>query len=95
VFSVWSSLSEKSFLRMCDRWDVPDRASDPPYFGWLCSRIPEYPSVANLKLSVQSRSPGVTPLLTLEPIGHPLAVDQRQGITIARWHELAHRLLHR
>lgn len=26
-FSVWSSLSEQSFVHMCERWDALDRAS--------------------------------------------------------------------
>src|SRR5882757_587257 len=38
TFSVWSSLSEQSFQHMCDHWEAPRRASDPPYFGWLCTQ---------------------------------------------------------
>jgi len=93
LFSVWSSLSEKSFCHMCDRWESPDRASDPPYFGWLCSSIHVYPNTIHLKLSVQSRSPGIIPLFTVEPTEHPLAVDQQNGISLKRWYELAHQLL--
>lgn len=94
AFSVWSSLSERSFLHMLERWKAPDRASDPPYFGWLCSPIATYPSTIHLKLSVQSRPSGLTPLFTVEPTDHPLALDQHNGITIERWHQLAHQLLH-
>ena len=94
AFSVWSSLSEQSFLHMSARWESPERASDPPYFGWLCSPILVYPSTLHLKLSVQSRPPGLTPLFTVEPTEHPLALDQHNGISIERWHECAHRLLH-
>jgi hypothetical protein len=93
AFSVWSSLSEQSFLHMSKRWEASDRASDPPYFGWLCNPISAYPSTISLKLSVQSRVPGLTPLFTVEPTGHPLALDQHNGISVDRWHELAHRLL--
>ncbi|HEY2148850.1 MAG TPA: DUF2199 domain-containing protein [Pirellulales bacterium] len=93
AFSVWSSLSERSFLQMCELWESPDRASDPPYFGWLCSAIPIYPSTIHLKLSVRPRPPGQTPLFIVEPTEHPLAIDQHNGITIERWNELAHQLL--
>ncbi len=93
-FSVWSSLSERSFVHMCTRWESADRATDPPYFGWLCSPIPVYPSTIHLKLSVQSRPPGLVPHFTVERTDHPLALDQHEGISIERWHELAHRLLH-
>lgn len=94
AFSVWSSLSETSFLHMCERWEASDRASDPPYFGWLCSPVATYPNSIHLKLSVQSRAPGLTPLFITEKTDHPLSIDQHNGITIAKWHELAHRLLH-
>jgi hypothetical protein len=93
AFSVWASLSEKSFLHMCDHWEDPDRGSDAPYFGWLCSPIHVYPSTLHLKLSVQSRSPGLVPHFTVESSGHPLAQDQHEGITVQRWHQLAHELL--
>lgn len=93
AFSVWSSLSERSFLHMCERWESPDRASDPPYFGWLSSPIKVYPSTLHLKLSVQSRPPGLTPLFTVEPTQHPLSLDQQNGISVERWHQIAHELL--
>jgi len=73
-------------------YDAPDRGSDPPYFGWLSNRIPVYPSEKHLALSVQSRAPGVVPLFTVEPTEHPLAVDQRRGISVARWHEMANQI---
>lgn len=94
VFSAWSSLSVRSFDHMSERWEAPDRASDPPYFGWLCSPIVFYPSTIHLKLSVQSRSPGFVPLFTVERTQHPLALDQHNGISIERWHQIAHQLLH-
>lgn len=90
ALAVWSSLSETSFLHMTGRWNDADRENDPPYFGWLSSRLPFYPDTVNLKLSVQSQAPGWVPLFTTEPTNHPLSVDQHQGITIERWHELAH-----
>ena len=94
AFSVWSSISERSFLDISDHWDMPEREFDPPYFGWLCSPIAVYPNTIHLKLSVQSRPPGFTPLFSVEPTEHPLAIDQQNGISIERWHELAHKLLH-
>jgi hypothetical protein len=93
-FSVWSSLSEKSFIHMSERWDSTDRGSDSPYFGWLCSPIAVYPSTLHLKISVQSRPPGVVTLFSVEESEHPLSLDQHNGISIDRWHEISHQLLH-
>jgi hypothetical protein len=94
AFSVWSSLSKQSFVHMTQRWESPDRASDPPYFGWLSTPIAAYQNTIHLKLSVQSRARGMVPLFTVEPTEHQLSFDQHHGISIERWHELAHRLLH-
>lgn len=92
--SVWSSLSQSSFRHTQERWRAPDRSDDPPYVGRLCSAIPVYPDTIHLRLSVQTRRPGLIPLITIEPTKHPLALDQRRGISVQRWHELAHCLLH-
>lgn len=89
AFSVWSSLSEASFWRMGERWDKPDRDADPPYFGWLCSQIWVYPDTLHLKLSVRSRPPGLTPLFDILDEDHLLEIDQRDGISVMRWHQLA------
>jgi hypothetical protein len=93
AFSVWTSLSQTSFMHAFTRWEAPDRANDPPYFGWMCSEIAVYPSTLHLKLSVQSRELGMVPLFTVEPTEHPLARDQHGGITLARWHALARALM--
>jgi hypothetical protein len=93
AFSVWSSLSRDSFLHMADRSEAADRADDAPYFGWLCSSLPVYPSTLHLKLSVHQRPPGLTPVFIVEDDDHPLAVDQREGVDVARWHQLALQLL--
>jgi hypothetical protein len=47
----------------------------------------------HLKLAVQSRRPGLTPLFQVRSDEHPLATDQRDGITVQRWHELALKLM--
>jgi hypothetical protein len=93
IFAVWTSLSLPSFRHMFERWEAADRAADPPYFGWLGSTIPVYPETLNLKLSVQSCAPGIVPRITVEPTEHPLALDQRNGISVQRWHQLAHQLM--
>ena len=93
-WSVWCSLSEKSFLHACERWLEPARVNDPPYFGWLMTSLPVYPETVHLKTSVQPREVGRVPLVTVEPTDHPLAVEQRNGMTRERIDEIAHAILH-
>lgn len=91
---VWVSLSEASFKRALAIWEQPGRETEPPFFGWLSSEIPGYPSTLNLKTNVHTRPLGERPAVELEPTDHPLAVEQRTGIALARVREIAEALLH-
>jgi hypothetical protein len=94
VWDVWVSLSESNFKRASERWHDPDRIKEPPYFGWLCNSLPGYPETLNLKTSVHTRAVRVRPFIELEPTDHPLAVEQREGITMARVIEIAGIAMH-
>ena len=94
-WGVWVSLSRENFSRAADLWDTPGRESEKPYFGWLTTELPIYsPSTINLKTHVHTRPIGERPLVELEPTEHPLAVEQRTGITRDRVREIAEALLH-
>lgn len=94
VWGVWASLSEKNFRRMAEIWETPGRESEPPCFGWLCTSLPLYPETLSLKTNVHTRLLGQRPFVELEPTNHPLAVEQRTGITMDRVREIAEHLLH-
>lgn len=94
-WGVWVSLSETNFERMSDLWTTEGREREPAYFGWLSTEIPLYdPSTLNLKTHVHTQPLGERPVVELEPTDHPLAVEQRNGITVARVQEIAESLLH-
>lgn len=93
-WSVWCSLSEKSFWHASKRWKKKSRVNDDPYFGWLMTRLPVYPDTLHLETSVKPREVGRVPLVTVERLEHPLAVEQRHGITSERVREIAHIILH-
>lgn len=94
-FGVWTTLSEANFVRATDLWETPGRESEPPSFGWLCTRLPSYPDTMFLKARIQTRPVGERPLVTvLEPVDHPLVVEQREGITVERWVEVVEAALH-
>lgn len=94
VWGVWASLSEQNFKRAGEMWETPGRESEPPYFGWLCTSLPLYPETLHLKTHVHTRPVGQRPFVELEPTEHPLAVEQRNGITMDRVREIAEALLH-
>jgi len=94
VWGVWTSLSRQNFKRMGELWETPGRESEPPYFGWLCTSLPLYPETLLLKTNVHTRPVGQRPFVELEPTDHPLAVEQRDGITMDRVREIAASLRH-
>jgi hypothetical protein len=91
---AWVSLSKKNFQRMFELWHDPKLLSEPPYFGWLSNSIDPYPETLNLKTSVSSRVITQRPFIALEATAHPLAVEQRNGISIDRVQEMAELRLH-
>lgn len=95
TWSMWVSLSRPNFTRAVDVWEQPGRESEPPCFGWLSNVIAGYePSTLNLKTNVHTRPVGELPYIEIEPTMHPLAVEQRAGITVARVQEIAAFHLH-
>jgi hypothetical protein len=94
-WGVWVSLSQTNFERTSDLWTTPGREQEPPYFGWLSTEIPIYrPTTLGLRTHVHTQPVGRRPVVELEPTDHPLAVEQRTGITMARVQQIAEEVLH-
>ncbi|MFI6350977.1 DUF2199 domain-containing protein [Streptomyces sp. NPDC050560] len=97
IFSwgVWTSLSRENFSRAADLWNVTGREAEQPYFGWLTTDLAAYsPSTLNLRTRVHTRPVGQRPYVELEPTEHPLAVEQRSGMSRERVREIAESTLH-
>lgn len=94
TWGVWASLSHASFARTLAMWEQDGREADPPCFGWLSTSLPLYPNTLHLKTHVHTCPVGFRPRVELEPTDHPLAIEQRQGITRDRVREIAEALLH-
>jgi hypothetical protein len=93
VWGVWVSVSEESFERILELWKEEDLADEPPRFGWLNNSLPNYPDTLSLKTHIHVRSGNLRPAVELEPTDHPLAVEQREGITIERLEEIVASLM--
>jgi hypothetical protein len=53
-----------------------------------------YPDTINLKTRIHLRDDGIRPLIELEPTDHPLAVEQRAGISVNRVAEIYSIMMH-
>jgi|SRR5215475_4126123 len=83
-FGVWSTLSRQNFIVYMDTFDSGDQGKLGPWFGWFSNRLRGYPDTANLTCQVHPRDGRQRPSIELEPTGHPLAIEQRNGITFDR-----------
>src|SRR5712692_4831685 len=87
-FGVWVSQKRENFFTYLES---PDSAQIGPFFGWLCTRIAYYPEDTRLlKTRAHFRGDGLRPMIELQPTDHALAVDQRDGITLAKTWEIVH-----
>lgn len=93
-WGAWVSVSGANAVDIAQKWEREGREDSDPYFGWLSTELPSYPSTLNLKTNLHTRPVGRRSVIELEPTDHPLAVEQRTGITMARVQELAEQLLH-
>ena len=94
-WGVWASLSKQNYQRMGELWNTSGREYEPDYFCWVSSDLPTYsPSTYLLKGRLQTRPVGERPVVELEPTEHPLAREQRNGITIEHVHAIAEYALH-
>ena len=94
AYGVWVSLSSKNFQRYQELFERSDRLDEAPYFGWFCNRLPSYPDTLNLKTHVILQPYPLRPRIELEPTDHPLAVEQREGITVVRLQEILEAIEH-
>jgi hypothetical protein len=87
-FGVWVSQKKENFITYSDNFNS-DKIG--PFFGWLCNRINYYPEeTLSLKTRAHFRGSSLRPYIELEPTEHPLAIDQRHGITLDKAWEIVH-----
>jgi hypothetical protein len=85
---AWVSQSKEHFDEYVG---APDSAEYGPFFGWLSTRVRYFEEdTFLLKTMAHFRRGGKRPTIELEPTDHPLAVDQREGITLVKAREIVH-----
>ena len=96
VWGVWVSQSEASFNRAKELFDSDPEPDEPARFGWLNNDLRIYrPSTLHLKVNARFRSGNLRPLIEIQPTDHPLSIEQREGITLARVQEIVEAIMPR
>jgi hypothetical protein len=99
LWGVWASIWKNDFDEIDEHWQTPGReAMIGPYKGRLNNRLSESypgPDTFNLKCTIHIQPVGSRPLFYLDEPDHPLAMEQRQGISLERIQQIASRLMHK
>ncbi|CAN5595956.1 hypothetical protein BH10ACI4_BH10ACI4_34510 [soil metagenome] len=94
VWGVWAEVGPTDFIRTNERWSVEGRELEPAFPGWLNTRLPLFGNTINLEVDVKTQVVGWRPQFTVRDQSHPLAREQRQGITLDRVREIAEQIAH-
>lgn len=79
-YGIWVSLSEKSYQDYADNFNNDNHETQ--YFGWLCSRIPEYQDTMNIPTTVKTKTGNNRPeVIPHDDFDHPFVRDYYNGIT--------------
>ena len=89
IFNLWAAISQPDFVRYGQLWDVEQRGYEPPFTGRLGNTIAGYPATSGLECKVVLQNARVRPSFELQSPDHPLALEQRHGITLDRVKEIA------
>lgn len=93
-WGVWVSISRENFRLLMQHWEDTERDRIGPFFGWLSADFRGYPAAENLKTNAHLQSPPWRPQIELEPTDHPLAIEQREGISQERLAQIYADYLH-
>jgi hypothetical protein len=95
VWGLWASVLEDTYEQISDCWELKGREKiRGPFKGRLANSLSIYPEKQNLKIRIVLRPVGVRPVFIVEDAEHPLAIEQRTGITEQEAVKIASLLLH-
>lgn len=94
IWGVWAEVSPKNFIRTIDLWTVEGREAEPAFPGWLDSEVALFGDTINLEVEVLTQRIGRRPHYAVVDPAHPLAAEQRQGISLERARQIAELMLH-
>ena len=93
LWGIWASVWKQDFEEMDQYWHVQGREKlIGPYKGRLNNSLSEYPDTLNLKCTIQVSPVGERPLFYIHELDHPLAIEQRHGISLERVQQIASKL---
>jgi hypothetical protein len=93
-WSVWAQILEEDFARVIEAREKPRGAKVRRFQGWLVTVPAIYPDAWGLDLMAELRGENLRAIFRLTSPTHPMAIEHRNGITLARVREIAKQLTH-
>ena len=81
-WGIWCRLDWRLFKLCWDRFHEDENSDIAPFRGVLANRLSHYPDTDGLACRIVLQNGGLRPLVTVANAEHPLAVHQRQGMTV-------------
>jgi hypothetical protein len=95
LWGLWASVVERVYDEISESWEEIGREKTRgPFKGRLANSLSIYAETLNLRVSIIIQPVGTRPLFVVDESEHPLAMEQRGGISEGRVQELASLLLH-
>jgi hypothetical protein len=95
IWGVWAEIGPKAFVRANELWQTEGREQEPPFPGWLNNDLFLFGDTINLELNVHTQPVGQRPQFRISDPNHPLARQQREGLTIEEIQDIAEMIFHR
>lgn len=91
IWGVWVQLDARDFFLLMEKWNDD---SEMQLKGTLNNIMPEYENTLNQPVMLTTRKGGMRPLVTFDILEHPLAQDQKNGISWVKFENLVDTLIH-
>jgi hypothetical protein len=93
LWGVWASVWKSAYDEISESWNTVGRERmTGPHKGRLANSLEIYPQTGNLKCTIRLQPVGQRPLIFIDEPNHPLAIEQRIGISLERVQEIASKL---
>ena len=85
----WAQVEEKYLRRYYELWNETDVSGEPTFRGTLSGGVRDFADSDELEVIIELQSNNQRPRLTVVSETHPLAIAQRNGVTLEEVHTFA------
>ena len=85
-WGTWAQVEENHLRRYYELWNETDLSHEPPFHGNLSGGVRDFADSDGLEVIIELQSNNQRPRLTVVLQTHPLAIAQRNGVTLEDVH---------